>query len=170
MLQRPHSGPSPAVSLHMRWEVCGTNKIGLPGFHVYPDPILPASRPCSAHPDPKDSQSKWPDCPLGGCPGLFPRSVLQRRDQEGVCSRLDPRSGQDWLFVESHGQSLYKQVRLSTGIHARCPVILVRAGEGRLRSGAWDLKELKSSNIEPVLVGSHEAIFIMVRRWIIFCH
>lgn len=106
----------------------------------------------------------------GGCPGLFPRSVLQRRDQEGVCSLLDPRSGQDWLFVESYGQSLYKQVRLSTGIHARCPVILVRAGEGRLRSGAWDLKELKSSNIEPGLLGSHEAIFIMVRRWIIFCH
>lgn len=87
-----------------------------------------------------------------------------------VYSLLNPRDGQGQLFV----QSLYKQAKLYTGIHVRCQVMRTRTGLGekanRLIAGAWDLKELRTSKVEPDLPCTCEYIFIMIGGWIIFCH
>lgn len=167
MLQRPLSGLLPAVpSLHMCWQAYGTNKMCFSGFYVYPDLMLPASRPCSAYPDPKDSLSKSSDSPLRGCTGFFHGSFLQRR-----CV-LTPRS-KGWsslAICRGRGTELVQQARLATDRHARCLVVQIRAGKGRARAEAWDFEELECSKVEPNLLGSHEGVFIPVRKWVMSCH
>ena len=70
-----------AVSFHMKWYMCRTNEMCLSGFHVYPDPMVPASRLYSNYPDPKNSKPKWSgNLPFRVCIGLSPISIFQRRD------------------------------------------------------------------------------------------
>lgn len=53
----------------------------LPGFHVYQDPMVPASRLYSNYPVPKNSMSKWSgSLPFKACIGLSPISIFQRRE------------------------------------------------------------------------------------------
>lgn len=53
-------------------------------------------------------------------------------------------------------------------------MIQTRIGLGEkangLRAGAWDIKELRTSKVEPDLPCTCEYIFIMIGGWIIFCH
>lgn len=130
-----------------------------------PDPMVPASTPYTAYPDPKNPMSKWPGSfPFRACTGLFPGSIPREGTKWLVYSLLNPRDG----------QSLYKQAELYSGAHGRCQVMQTRTVLGekanRLRAGAWDLKELKISKVEPDLPCTCEYIFIMIGGWIIFCH
>lgn len=138
-----------------------------------PDPKLPAYGPCSAYPDASDPLTWWSEPPFGACPGVFSRSVLQRRDEANVCSLLDPRSA----------KAGYLQKLMDRACVHRwdCPQVCMQGAQWcqwcrpeedkeekahRLRAEAWDLKDLECSKVER----NYECIFIMVGGWIMFCY